>query len=143
MYVALLGSALWSLGYLMAAPRVWRLAALIAERAPVTAIAVYVWVVAGLNTVAWLAMIVPSLSPYPTPLLEGTGVQTNAIYVQDLAIWLPLAAVAALWLRQRKPRGVVVVAAVLGLWVIEGVSVAVDQWFGVQADPAPTWCRSA
>lgn len=135
-YVALLGFALWSLGYLAAARRVWRLAALIAERAPVTAIAVYVWVIAGLNTVAWLAIIAPSLSSYPTPMLEGTGVQTNAIYVQDLAVWLPLAAVAAFWLRQRKARGVVVVAAVLGLWVIEGVSVAVDQWFGVQADPS-------
>ena len=77
----------------------------------------------------------PSLRPYPTPLLAGTGVATNAIYVQDLAVWLPLAAVAALWLRRRQARGGVVVTAVLVMWVIEAVSVAVDQWFGVRADP--------
>ena len=134
-YVALLGSASWSLGYLGAAPTVWATADRIAARAPVRAISGYVWVVAGLNVVLWLAMIIPSLGAYPTPMLEGTGVQTNAIYVQDLALWLPLSAVAALWLRRRQARGVVVVAAVLGLWVIEGISVAVDQWFGVQADP--------
>jgi hypothetical protein len=135
-YVALLGSALWSLGYLAATPSLWRFAESIAQRAPVRGIAIYVWVVAGLNTAAWLAMVVPSLGPYPTPMLAGTGVQTNAIYVQDLAVWLALAAVAALWLLRREARGVVVVAAVLGLWVVEGVSVAVDQWFGVQADPS-------
>ena len=135
-YVALLGSALWSLGYLLASPAVWATAASIAVRAPVRGVAVYVWIVAGINAVLWLAMVVPSLRPYPTPMLEGTGVQTNAIYVQDLAIWLPLASVGALWLRRRQARGVVVVAPVLGLWVIEGVSVAVDQWFGVRADPA-------
>ena len=134
-YVALLGSASWSLGYLGAAPTVWATAGRIAARAPVRAISGYVWVVAGLNVLLWLAMIIPSLRPYPTPMLEGTGVQTNAIYVQDLALWLPLSAVAALWLRRRQPRGVVVVAAVLGLWVIEATSVAVDQWFGVRADP--------
>ena len=135
-YVALLGSAVWSLGYVAVTPQLWRIADLIAQRAPVRGIAVYVWVIAGLNTAAWLAKVTPSLGPYPTPMLAGTGVQTNAIYVQDLAIWLPLAAVAALWLLRREARGVVVVAAVLGLWVIEGVSVAVDQWFGVHADPS-------
>ena len=32
----------------------------------------------------------------------------------------------------------VVTGAVLGLWVIESVSIAVDQWFGVRADPGST-----
>ena len=98
-------------------------------------VAIYVWVIAADNTAAWLAVILPSLGPYPSPMLAGTGVQTNAIYIQDLAVWLPLAAVAVLWLRRRQARGAVIVGALLGLWVIEGVSVATDQWFGVQADP--------
>ena len=135
-YVALLGSALWSLGYLGSVREVWATAERVAARAPVRAVSLYVWVVAGANAFLWLAVVFPSLRPYPTPMLAGTGVQTNAIYVQDLAIWLPLAAVAALWLRRRQARGVVVVAATLGLWVIEGISVAVDQWFGVHADPS-------
>jgi hypothetical protein len=135
-YVALLGSALWSVGYLAATRELWRVGRVIASRAPVRGVATYVWVIAALNAAAWLAMVIPSLVPYPTPMLQGTGVQTNAIYIEDLAVWLPLAAVAALWLRRRETRGAVVVGAVLGLWVIESVSIAVDQWFGGHADPS-------
>ena len=135
-YVALLGSSLWSLGYLGSSRELWRVGQSIADHAPVRGVAIYVWFIAAANAAAWLAMLIPSLAPYPTPMLEGVGVQTNAIYIQDLAVWLPLAAVAALWLRRRQARGAVVVASVLGLWVIEGVSVAVDQWFGVHADPS-------
>src|SRR4051812_16943077 len=135
LYEAMLGLALWSVGYLGATRQVWTLGEDVAERAPVRAVAVYVWVVAALNAAAWLAAVIPSLRPYPTPMLRGTGVQTNAIYVQDLAVWLPLATVAALWLWRRLARGAVVVAAVLVLWVIESVSIAVDQWFGAHADP--------
>lgn len=134
-YVALLGCALWSVGYLVATEQLWDAGRSIARYAPVRGVAGYVWAVAGLNAAAWLASIIPSLRPYPTPMLEGTGVATNAIYVQDLAVWLPLAAVAALWLRQRRARGAVVVTAILVMWVIEAVSIAVDQWFGVHADP--------
>ena len=136
LYVALLGSALWSVGYLAANRAVWTVGRSVTARAPVHGIAVYVWVVVVLNAAAWLAVIVPSLGPYPTPMLAGTGVQTNAIYVQDLAVWLPLAAVAAAWLWRRQPRGAIVVAALLGMWVIESVSIAVDQWFGAHADPS-------
>ncbi|MDT0213008.1 hypothetical protein Q9R29_03825 [Rothia sp. ARF10] len=135
-YVVMLGIALWATGYLLATPEVWRAAEVIARRAPGRAIAAYVWVVVLLNTLAWLANILPSLGKHPAPMLEGTGVATNAIYVQDLALWLPLAAVAALWLRRREPRGSLVVGAVLGMWVIESVSIAVDQSFGVRADPS-------
>jgi hypothetical protein len=135
-YVALLGSALWSVGYLAATRELWRVGRVIASRAPVRGVATYVWVIAALNAAAWLAMVTPSLVPYPTPMLQGTGVQTNAIYIEDLAVWLPLAAVAALWLRRRETRGAVVVGAVVGLWVIESVSIAVDQWFGGHADPS-------
>lgn len=136
LYVALLGSALWSVGCLAASRTVWTVGRSVAARAPVHGIAVYVWVVVVLNAAAWLAVILPSLGPYPTPMLAGTGVQTNAIYVQDLAVWLPLAAVAATWLWRRQARGAIVVAALLGMWVIESVSIAVDQWFGAHADPS-------
>lgn len=143
LYVALLGLALWAVGHLRASCEVWAVGQGVVERAPVRGVAAYVWVVAGLNAIAWLARIVPSLGAYPTPMLEGTGVETNAIYVQDLAVWLPLAAVAALWLWRREARGGVVVTALLGMWVIEGVSIAVDQWFGALADPASTVVSTA
>ena len=133
---ALLGSALWAVGHLVVADELRVAGEGVAERAPVRGVAAYVWVVATLNALAWLARIVPSLGEYPTPMLEGTGVQTNAIYVQDLAVWLPLAAVSALWLWRREARGGVVVTALLGMWVIESLSIAVDQWVGATADPA-------
>ena len=135
LYVAMLGCALWATGFLLASPETWRAGEVVAARAPVRGIATYVWVVVAVNTLAWLANVLPSLGKDPAPVLEGTGVQTNAIYVQDLAVWLPLAAVAAVWLRRREPRGALVIGAVLGLWVLEGLSIAVDQWFGVRADP--------
>jgi hypothetical protein len=61
---------------------------------------------------------------------------TNPVYVQDLAVWLPLAAVAAAWLWQRKPWGYVIVGALLAMWVLESLTIATDQWFGSRADPA-------
>jgi hypothetical protein len=143
-YVAMLGSALWALAYVAACRDLWRVGRRIARRAPVTGVAIYVWVVVGLNALAWLRVVVPALGgPFPAPMLAGTGVATSAIYVQDLAVWLPLAAVAAFWLRRRETRGAVVVAALLGLWVIEGLSIAVDQWFGSRADAASPAVSSA
>lgn len=143
-YVALLGTALWSLGFLLLADQTRHAGEAVAARAPVRGVATYVWVVAGLNLLAWLAKVIPALGDaYPSRLVRGTGVETNAIYVQDLAIWLPLALVGAWWLARRQPRGAVVVGAVLVMWVVEGVSVAVDQWLGVRADATSTVVSSS
>lgn len=139
LYVAMLGLSVWSVGALVAGIGIESLGSRFSPQAPVRPVAVYLWVVAGLNALAWLAAIVPALDDaYPQKLLAGTGVQTNAIYVQDLALWLPLAAVAGYWLYQREARGLVVGSALLGMWVIESLSVAVDQWMGHTADPTST-----
>jgi len=34
----------------------------------------------------------------PSAVLPGTSVTTNAVYVQDFVLWLPLMAVATVWL---------------------------------------------
>ena len=58
-------------------------------------VAVYVWVVAALNALAWLGRVVPALaSGGQAAFLRGTGLPTSAVYVQDLALWLPFIAVA-------------------------------------------------
>jgi hypothetical protein len=142
LYVAMLGLALWSVGTLLASVGFEGLGSRFSPTAPVRAVAVYVWVVVVLNALAWLAAIVPGLSD-PEKYLEGTGVATNAIHVQDLAFWLPLMGVAAYWLYRRQARGLVVCSAVLGMWVIESVSIAVDQWMGANADPNSSVVSSA
>jgi hypothetical protein len=83
--------------------------------------------------------IVPSIvADRPGAVTDGMGVATNPVFVQDLAIWLPAAAVVALGLWRRRPWGALLAGAVLVFWFIESAGVAVDQWFGSTADPAST-----
>jgi hypothetical protein len=105
--------------------------------APVHGIAVYVWVVVVLNALLWLRGAVPGiLDEGPPEFLDGTGLTTNPVYVQDLAVWLPLLAVSAWWLWERRPIGHLLVGAGLTLWVLESLSIAMDQWMGSNADPS-------
>ena len=135
-YVAMLSTSAWALWTLVSAVHVEELGGRFAPTAPAKAVAWYVWVVVALNATAWLRQVVPALTTSGTPaFLEGTGASTSALYAQDLALWLPLLAVAAWWLHQGVARGYVVVTALLGTLVIESISVAVDQWWGHRADP--------
>jgi hypothetical protein len=72
----------------------------------------------------------------PTGFLKGMGVATNPVFVQDLAIWLPVMTVAAFWLWHRLAWGILLTGAGLVFWVIEALGIAVDQWFGSRADPS-------
>jgi hypothetical protein len=101
-----------------------------------TAYAWFVGVIAAANAAVWLGQVVPALLSDETPaFLEGTGLTTSPTFVQDLAIWLPLLLVGAWWLHAGNRFGVLVVGAGLVGWTLEGVTVAVDQWFGHRADP--------
>jgi hypothetical protein len=111
--------------------------ALFSAHTPVRGISVYMWTVVALNAVAWLARIIPAVAHGGAPAyLRGTGLTVNVVYVQDLALWLPLLAVAAAWLWRRQPWGYLLAGAGLILWVLESTSIAVDQWYGHAADPA-------
>jgi hypothetical protein len=132
-YVALLGLSLWSLVSALLEPR-----PLLApdSRLPARGIAAFILTVVALNVLAWLRFVVPDLGEDPPGFLDGTGLTTNPIYVQDLAVWLPALAIVAVLLWQRRPSGVFLAGAGLVFWVIEAIGVAVDQWFGHRADPA-------
>jgi len=54
-------------------------------------------------------------------------------------VWLPMLAVAAWWLWHRDGRGLLLGGAMLVAWVLEPLTIAVDQWVGVQADPTATY----
>ena len=105
--------------------------ALFSARTPVRGISVYMWTVVALNAAAWLARIIPAAAASGAPTyLRGTGLPVNVVYVQDLALWLPLLAVAAAWLWRRQPWGYLLAGAGLVMWVLESTSIAVDQWYG-------------
>jgi hypothetical protein len=136
-YLAMLALAAWSAGALLRQADVTTLGVLFSPRTPVRAIAVYMWVTVALNAAAWLARIVPAVVHDGTPAyLRGTGLTVNVVYVQDLALWLPLLAVAAAWLWRRRPWGYLLAGAGLVMWVLESTSIAVDQWYGHAAAPA-------
>ena len=135
--VAMLALAAWSVGVLLWQTAVAGLGRCFSERAPVRPVAVYVWVVAALNALAWLGRVVPALaSGGQAAFLRGTGLPTSAVYVQDLALWLPFIAVAGGWLWRRRPWGFLVIGGVLVMWILESAAIAVDQWYGHAADPA-------
>lgn len=132
-YVALLSLSLWSLVSALLDP----LPLLVPDsRLPARGIAAFILTVVVLNALAWLRIVVPDLGEDPPGFLDGTGLTTNPIYVQDLAIWLPALGIVAVLLWQRRPSGVFLAGAGLVFWVIEAIGVALDQWFGHRADPA-------
>ncbi|HKY48039.1 MAG TPA: hypothetical protein VJQ79_08690 [Acidimicrobiia bacterium] len=135
LYVATLSLALFAIFALVLAGRGFPSTSQI-RRIPVRGLAVFVWAIVALNALAWLQVVVPAvLSDDPTSFLDGLGVATNAIYVQDLAVWLPVMAVAAWWMWNRRPRGVLLTGSWLAFGILEGIGIAVDQWFGHEADP--------
>lgn len=138
-YVAMLALSLATVAAIVASVDTPGLAQRFDPRTPVRGIAAYLWVVAGVNALLWLRGIVPGLTTADSPaFLAGTGLTTSPTYVQDLSFWLPLAAVAGAWLWQRRSWGFLLSGGLLTMWVIEGLTVATDQWFGHRADPAST-----
>jgi hypothetical protein len=137
LYVAMLSLSVWSISALIAHIDVAALREQFSTRLPVRGIAIYTMVIVTLNALVWLRGIVPTIfANGPPGFVNGTGVATNIVYIQDLGFWLPLMAAAAIWLYRRKPWGYLIIGSVLTMWVIESISIAVDQWFGHNADPA-------
>jgi hypothetical protein len=56
------------------------------------------------------------------------------VYVQDLAVWIPLALVSARLMWNRRTWGVLLSVSMLTFYVVECLSVASDQWWGARAD---------
>ncbi len=135
-YVAYLGLGVWSIVALVSAIDRQAFAARLLPGAPFRSIAAFTLVITAGNTVVWLTAIVPALlAADPASLLKDTGLLTNPVYVQDLAIWLPLFTVAGIACLRRRPWGYLVTGAALVMLSLEGVGVATDQWFGSRADP--------
>jgi hypothetical protein len=139
-YVAMLGLATWTLAGLSLAA--WRRVDRLATQVPPW-IAVYVWLVVALNSIAWLAQVLPAtLDDDPADWLAGTGLTTNPVIAQDLAIWLPVMAWLGWGVWQARPPLVALASAGLVFWVVEFLGIAVDQWWGHHDDPSSEWASS-
>jgi hypothetical protein len=144
LYLAMLSLAVWSAGTLLWRLDLRALARVIPVGAPVRLVAGYIWVLAAVNGGMWLARILPALARGGQPgYLQGTGMTTNIVFVQDLALWVPLNVVIAAWLWARAPRGYLLGGASLVMAVLESTSIAVDQWYGHAADPGSTVASAA
>jgi hypothetical protein len=136
LYVGMLGMSIFTLTALVV--RGLRLAAADPGAAG-RWVAGFIGLVAVLNAVLWLSGVVPALvDDEPTAMLEGTGLTTNPVYVQDLAFWLPAMLVLAVGLARDGRRYLVPAAGGLVFWVVEAIGVGVDQWMGGLADPDST-----
>jgi hypothetical protein len=143
-YVAMLALALWSIGAVLVQTDVAGLARQVTGHLPVHGIAIYAWTVAVLNALVWLRAIVPTMTAdHPGAFLVGSGFSTHPVYIQDLAVWIPLMVVAAAWLWRGLAWGYLLTTSILALWVIESLGIAVDQWFGSQADPSTEFASAA
>jgi hypothetical protein len=138
-YVAMMSLAIWSAAIVIRGIGVESFRERFSPKLPVRTIAVYLLIIVALNFLAWMRAVVPGVLSTSSPsFLDGTGMTTSAVYVQDLAFWLPLITVAAVWLWRRQAWGYVIAGAMLVTYEIEAIGVAVDQWLGHAADPAST-----
>lgn len=128
----------WTLVLLLRAIDVPAFARRFSPKLPARALAAYMLVIAVLNAAAWLQGVIPGLFTRSPVFLEGTGLATNPIYVQDLSFWIPLMAVSAILLWRRTAWGLVLAGGMFVYFFIEAISVAVDQWMGGTADPTST-----
>ncbi len=137
LYVADLGLSLWTLVAFLLRADLAAFGGRLSPRTPVKRLAAVALTLAALNAAAWLAQIIPATTTaHPRTLLADTGLLTNPVFVQDLAVWLPLLTAAAIACWHRRSWGVLVVGAMLAMFVLESVSIASDQWFGSRADPS-------
>lgn len=134
-YVAMLGLGLWSLLVLLREVDVHRFAARVDGRMPRQQLAAVAGGFAALNGLAWLVRIVPAVfSPDPASPLEGSGLLTSPVWVQDLAFWVPASLVAAVWFWNHRPWGALLTGGMLAFYAEECLSIASDQWWGAAAD---------
>jgi len=135
-YVAYLGLAVWSTVLLLRVTDLAGYRARISPRLPARFIAGFAFAIGVLNAGAWLARIVPALvNGTPVAMVQDTGLLTNPVFVQDLAIWLPLLITAAVATWRRRTWGLLVTGAMLAMFVLESLGIATDQWFGATAAP--------
>lgn len=133
-YVAFLGAGIWAATEVVRRLHDRPTCSTLSRRARHVVAGAYL-ALAVLNSVAWLLRIVPSIiAADPAQALQGSGLTTNPVWLQDLAFWIPayLISGVGLW---RTGRSAVQSGALLVFFALELFGIAVDQWYGAAADP--------
>jgi hypothetical protein len=134
-YVANLGLGIWTMIWLLRSVDVGAFAARVGGRLPARRLASISMALTTAFALVWLGRSVPAVfSDDPASALEGTGLLTNPLWVQDLAFWFPVAYLAGVWMWQGRALGVMLTGAILTYDVLEALSIASDQWWGARAD---------
>ncbi len=72
----------------------------------------------------WLSEILPSLINNTTPKsLTESGLPTNPVHVLDLAVVLPALFITGLWLRSRKPQGLMLAPVFLTFFILMDITI--------------------
>jgi hypothetical protein len=123
-HVAVLGLSTWALiGFLGAIDPVRVRAAYRTDRLAGFA-SVLLIVLASAFAVMWVAQDLPAMvDGRPPTELEDTGLLTNPVHVLDLSLFLPLALVAGVALRRRRPIGFVL--APVALTAMAGIGLGI------------------
>lgn len=140
-YVAVLGLGIWTSVALLTYAQPHGFAARVDGRMPTRVVAGTLIAFAVLNAAGWLVRIVPTVgSDDPAAVLDGSGLLTSPGWVQDLAFWIPAYIVAGVLMWRGHHGGVLLSGALLLFFLVESISVASDQWWGVRADAGqPDW----
>ena len=135
-YVASLSLGVASLVALLRCLPADELPARLSTRLSTRAIGGYLVAIGVAFALLWLLDVLPALASGDVPRsLRGTSLPTNAVQVLDFGFTLPLCIAAGVWVMRRRPWGILLSGMLLVFFTLESVSVAVDQWFGHQADP--------
>ena len=122
LYVILFGTSLYAFILLMLSFDLDKLKQSIGEGFPRRSIAVFLFVLGAFLLVAWAGRILPPLLSTDVPLLENTP--TMVIQAMDLALIVPLAVIAGLFLLRRGALGYLLSAVVLMKAVTLGLAVS-------------------
>lgn len=137
LYVATLGLAIWTVITLWPLVHVAGTtgAGYVDRQVPDRLVASFLGVAALLNALVWLLRVSPVMRTGEIPAaVVDSGLTTNPVLVQDLAFWLPVALVVSVATWRRSSTAVLVAGSYLTFWVLEGITVASDQYWGARAD---------
>lgn len=122
LYVALMGLSLYAFILALLSFDLERLPAQFSKQLPVKPIAYLLFFVAGFLALAWIGRIVSEIQGEQIPLLENTT--TRVIQAMDLALIMPAAMLAGLFLLRKQALGYLLASVLVMKFITMGLAVS-------------------